>query len=175
MQSVDFRGIRDDYMRDKGIDYFENSRRATLVQARYAIDNPNRFVYYNANCWGITAGDGPGPAEYDIGGVRHRFLGYAARGAPLGPDDGTYSPWVVVASLRAVRTRRTDGAANGIAASTRPDRAAGGEPQDRVGLAPHAPLRLSPRRIAPRGLCRRLARLTPFIAMADRAAGDGIG
>jgi hypothetical protein len=80
MQSVDFRGIRDDYMRDKGIDYFENSRRATLVQARYAIDNPNRFVYYNANCWGITAGDGPGPAEYDIGGVRHRFLGYAARG-----------------------------------------------------------------------------------------------
>jgi hypothetical protein len=77
---VDFRGIRDDYMRDKGIDYFENSRRATLVQARYAIDNPNRFVYYNANCWGITAGDGPGPAEYDIGGVRHRFLGYATRG-----------------------------------------------------------------------------------------------
>ena len=96
---IDFRGIRDDYMRDKGIDYFENSRRATLVQARYAIDNPNRFVYYDANCWGITAGDGPGPAEFDIGGVRHRFLGYAARGAPLGPDDGTYSPWVVVASL----------------------------------------------------------------------------
>jgi hypothetical protein len=30
------------------------------------------------------------------------------------------------------------------------------------------------RRIAPRGPCRRLARLTPFIAMADRAAGDGI-
>ncbi len=29
---IDFRGIRDAYMRGKGIDYFENSRRATLAQ-----------------------------------------------------------------------------------------------------------------------------------------------
>jgi hypothetical protein len=170
---VDFRGIRDDYMRDKGIDYFENSRRATLVQARYAIDNPEPVRLLQRQLLGDHGGRRTGAC-----GIRHRGCPAPLpriRGAPLGPDDGTYSPWVVVASLRAVRTRRTDGAANGIAASTRPDRAAGGEPQDRVGLAPHAPLRLSPRRIAPRGLCRRLARLTPFIAMADRAAGDGIG
>jgi hypothetical protein len=96
---IDFRDIRDEYMRDKGLDYFENSRRATHVQHQYAIDNPNRFGYYNANCWGITAGDGPGPAEFEIEGIRRKFLGYAARGAPFGPDDGTYSPWVVVASL----------------------------------------------------------------------------
>ena len=34
---IDFRGIQDDFMRDKGIDYFENSRRATYVQQQYAI------------------------------------------------------------------------------------------------------------------------------------------
>ena len=33
---VDFRGIRDAYMREKGLDYFENSRRATYVQREYA-------------------------------------------------------------------------------------------------------------------------------------------
>ena len=28
-----------------------------------------------------------------------RFLGYAARGVPYGPDDGTLAPWAVAASL----------------------------------------------------------------------------
>src|SRR3546814_13692624 len=37
---IDFRGIQDDYMRARGIDYFENSRRATLAQRTYAIENP---------------------------------------------------------------------------------------------------------------------------------------
>jgi hypothetical protein len=37
---IDFRGVRDAFMRARGIDYFENSRRATLVQQRYAIHNP---------------------------------------------------------------------------------------------------------------------------------------
>src|SRR5450631_1378495 len=37
---IDFRGIQDAFMRAHGIDYFENSRRATLVQQQYAIDNP---------------------------------------------------------------------------------------------------------------------------------------
>ena len=31
---IDFRGIQDDYMRGKGIDYFESSRRAALAQQR---------------------------------------------------------------------------------------------------------------------------------------------
>jgi len=96
---IDLRDIRDAYMRAKGIDYFENSRRATQMQWRYATADPNRFGDYGADNWGITAGDGPGPAQFEIDGVRRDFLGYAARGAPFGPDDGTYSPWVVVASL----------------------------------------------------------------------------
>ncbi|MGA9332907.1 MAG: glucoamylase family protein, partial [Rudaea sp.] len=37
---IDFRGIQDDYMRAHGIDYFENSRRATFAQREYAIHNP---------------------------------------------------------------------------------------------------------------------------------------
>ena len=65
---IDLRGIQDDYMRGKGIDYFENSRRATYVQRRYAIDNPAGFSAYGENCWGITASDGPGPATHMIKG-----------------------------------------------------------------------------------------------------------
>jgi hypothetical protein len=40
---IDFRGIQDAYMREKGIDYFENSRRAALSQRSYAMDNPGGF------------------------------------------------------------------------------------------------------------------------------------
>jgi hypothetical protein len=96
---IDFRGIRDAYMRDKGIDYFENSRRATQIQQRYAIDNPLGFVNYGAHCWGITASDGPGPAKAMVNGVERQFYDYEGRGAPYGIDDGTISPWAVVASL----------------------------------------------------------------------------
>ncbi|WP_061939912.1 glucoamylase family protein [Collimonas pratensis] len=96
---VDFRGIQDKAMRAKGIDYFENSRRATLVQQQYAIENPHGFAGYNELCWGITASDGPGPAVLDVDGKRREFYDYVARGVPLGPDDGTIAPWVVVSSL----------------------------------------------------------------------------
>jgi hypothetical protein len=96
---IDFRGIRDAYMRRKGIDYFENSRRATLVQQAYAVRNPKRFAGYGEHVWGVTASDGPGPARRRVRGVVRRFYDYAARGVPYGPDDGTIAPWAVVASL----------------------------------------------------------------------------
>ncbi|HWE02335.1 MAG TPA: glucoamylase family protein [Tepidisphaeraceae bacterium] len=96
---VDFRGIQDDYMRGKNIDYFENSRRATYVQRQYAIDNPAQFDGYDEHCWGITASDGPGPATRTIKGRQRQFFGYEARGVPDGPDDGSIAPWAVVASL----------------------------------------------------------------------------
>jgi hypothetical protein len=96
---IDFRGIRDAYMRKKQSDYFENSRRATLAQRRYAIANPSRFAGYGPNCWGITASDGPGPVSFKANGVKRRFFGYLARGAPDGPDDGSLAPWAVAASL----------------------------------------------------------------------------
>jgi hypothetical protein len=96
---IDFRGIQDDYMRGKKIDYFENSRRATRVQQQYAIDNPLKFDGYSAKCWGITASDGPGPAKRTIKGQEREFFDYIARSVPDGPDDGSVAPWAVVASL----------------------------------------------------------------------------
>lgn len=96
---IDFRGIQDAFMRGKGLDYFENSRRATYVQRCYAIDNPRKFSGYGENCWGITASEGPGPETVRLDGIERTFFDYLARGVPYGPDDGTLAPWAVVASL----------------------------------------------------------------------------
>jgi len=96
---IDFRGLRDAFMRDHGSDYFENSRQATYVQQEYAIRNPLQFVGYGEHCWGYTACDGPGWIKRVVNGVERQFYDYIARGAPFGPDDGTVAPWVVVASL----------------------------------------------------------------------------
>jgi len=96
---IDFRGIQDAFMRDKGIDYFENSRRATFVQQQYAIENPFKFKNYGSCCWGITASGGPGPSTIKVDGIERQFYGYLARGVPYGPDDGTIAPWAVAASL----------------------------------------------------------------------------
>lgn len=96
---IDFRGLRDAFMRAHGSDYFQNSRLATLVQQEYAIRNPLEFVGYGKHCWGITASDGPGWMKRRVGGVERQFFDYIARGAPFGPDDGTIAPWSVVASL----------------------------------------------------------------------------
>jgi hypothetical protein len=96
---VDFRDIRDEFMRQHDLDYFENSRRATFVQQQYAIRNPRGFAHYDECCWGITASDGPGPKTLRINGVERVFYDYIARGVPFGPDDGTLAPWAVVASL----------------------------------------------------------------------------
>ena len=97
---IDLRGIQDAFMRAKRADYFENSRRATAVQQQYAIRNPLWFKGYGANCWGVTAGLGPGFSKQRLeGGIERQFYGYVARGVPFGPDDGTLAPWAVAASL----------------------------------------------------------------------------
>jgi hypothetical protein len=96
---LDFRGIHDDFNRKVGIDYFENSRRATLIHRQYGIENPLKFAHYSEYCWGLTASDGPGPAVLKVNGVERAFFGYEARGAPFGPDDGTVSPWAVATSV----------------------------------------------------------------------------
>jgi hypothetical protein len=97
---IDFRGIQDAFMREKRSDYFENSRRATAVQQQYALRNPLWFKGYGENCWGISAGPGPGFLKQRAeGNIERQFYGYVARGVPFGPDDGTLAPWAVVASL----------------------------------------------------------------------------
>ncbi len=96
---IDFRGIQDSFMREKQCDYFENSRRATLVQLEYARRNPHEFSGYDEKCWGLTACDGPGDSMPDMANTRQRMFGYAARGVPYGPDDGTLAGWAALASL----------------------------------------------------------------------------
>lgn len=96
---IDFRGIRDGFMREHNSDYFLNSRHATFVQQEYAIRNPMNFAGYGEHCWGFTASDGPGWTRRNVDGIDREFYDYIARGAPYGPDDGTVAPWAVVASL----------------------------------------------------------------------------
>jgi hypothetical protein len=96
---IDFRGLRDAFMRERGSDYFQNSRVATYIHREYAIHNPQEFAGYGEFCWGITATDGPGWVKRTVNGIHREFFDYYARGVPNGPDDGTIAPWVVVASL----------------------------------------------------------------------------
>jgi hypothetical protein len=98
---IDFRGIQDAYMRARGIDYFENSRRATLAQRQYAIANPGRWTDYGADIWGLTASDGPTDTTIVIGGMARRFRTYWARGAaaPYVNDDGTIAPTAAGGSI----------------------------------------------------------------------------
>jgi len=88
---VDFRNIRDAFMREKGIDYFENSRRATLAQHAYARANPMGWRGYGARLWGLTACDGPADVTLTLDGRSRTFRSYAARG-PGQFDDGTVAP-----------------------------------------------------------------------------------
>jgi hypothetical protein len=97
---IDFRGLVDNYLKEKGIDYFENSRRATLVQRLYAIDNPYNWAGYDSLCWGISASDGP-TDKYNFD--NKKFLGYAGRGTSGSDlnyfDDGTIAPYAAISSI----------------------------------------------------------------------------
>jgi hypothetical protein len=91
---IDFRAIQDTYMKGRGIDYFENSRRATLSQRAYGIANPGAWRGYNKDVWGLTACDGPANKTLTLSGRSREFHTYWARGAALGDvrDDGTICP-----------------------------------------------------------------------------------
>lgn len=68
-------------------DYFENSRRATLAQRQFAIDQSTEYSTYGPNSWGLTASDS--------------FWGYGVFGAPPGitHHDGTVAPTGCGASI----------------------------------------------------------------------------
>jgi hypothetical protein len=95
---IDFRGIRDPWMAAKGIDYFENSRRATLAQRAYAVANPMRWRGYDGQVWGLTACDGPADVKRMFAGEMREFRSYSARG-PGDFDDGTIAPTAAAASI----------------------------------------------------------------------------
>lgn len=115
---IDFRGIQDGYMRGRGLDYFENSRRATYAQRAYAEDNPAGWRGYGGDIWGLTACDGPLDGTIEIGGVQRQFFSYRARGASFTrvEDDGTiaptavggsvpFAPEITIPALKAMRVR----------------------------------------------------------------------
>jgi hypothetical protein len=83
---VDFRYKADAYTSARNFDYFANSRRATLAQQAYCIDNPGGWTGYSNVLWGLTASDVP--------------TGYSARGAPPAQnDDGTITPTAAASSI----------------------------------------------------------------------------
>ncbi len=98
---VDFKGIQDVLMQTYAMDWFENSRRATLSQRAYAIRNPMGWEGYGPNIWGLTACDGPVNGEWVIKGNKRRLWTYAARGASSirTRDDGTIAPTAAGGSL----------------------------------------------------------------------------
>jgi len=98
---IDLRGIQDAYMRERGTDYFENSRRAVLAQHAYAIVNPGEWRGYGPELWGLTACDGPVDATLAVGDGDREFHTYWARGASFVGlnDDGTVSPTAVAGSI----------------------------------------------------------------------------
>jgi len=98
---IDFRGIKDSYMQSKGIDYFENSRRATLVHREYARKNPNHWIGYSDSVWGMSACDGPKDTTFTVEGRSRLFRSYSARGtgADEEVDDGTLAPCAAAGSI----------------------------------------------------------------------------
>jgi len=98
---IDFREIQDAYMRGRGIDYFENSRRATLSQRDYGRRNPDGWVAYSDSIWGWTASDGPADATLMVGGRQRQFFTYRARGVSFTEivDDGTVVPTAAGGSI----------------------------------------------------------------------------
>ncbi|BCT94037.1 hypothetical protein LYSHEL_30640 [Lysobacter helvus] len=98
---VDFRGIQDAYMARRGIDYFENSRRAALSQQAYAVANPAGWDGYGKDVWGLTASDGPIDATISFKGKPRLFQTYTARGTgtEYTIDDGTIAPTAAAASM----------------------------------------------------------------------------
>jgi len=116
---IDFRGIYDPYMRAKGIDYFENSRRATYANRAYCISNPGHFTGYSSTIWGLTACDGPGNGDKINPNIS--LMGYSARGAAQYylNDDGTiaataaggsipFAPEICIPSLQAIKNQYGD-------------------------------------------------------------------
>ncbi len=97
---IDTRNLYDQETASMNIDYFENTRRATLTQRLYCIENPYQWFGYDSLTWGITACDGPGDT-YNNGDKK--FYGYAGRGSS-GPgynyfDDGTIAPTAAGGSI----------------------------------------------------------------------------
>lgn len=80
------------YLDKDGIDWSENSRKATLAQRQYAIDNQQRFKTFHENSWGLTACEGP--AGYRVYGAEPYEKDTDAE-----KNDGTVAPTAPCGSI----------------------------------------------------------------------------
>lgn len=84
----DFRGLKD----EEGIDWFENSVKATLANREYCIEKSSKFKTFNENSWGLTASSCPKGYSGDFGAM-------PAIANIDEKNDGTISPCGVLGSL----------------------------------------------------------------------------
>lgn len=85
---IDFNGKKD----LDGIDWFENSIKASLANREYCINNIDKFKTFNENSWGLTACVGPG--GYSGGyGASPRFSNLDIE------NDGTIAPCGAIGSI----------------------------------------------------------------------------
>jgi hypothetical protein len=118
---IDFRGIQDEHIRSKGIDYFENSRRAAYSQRAYGGRNVEGYRGFSDSIWGLTACDGPNDTTFSVDGQRRTFHSYSARGASFDwvKNDGTiaptaaggsvaFAPEICIPALKAMRSVHGD-------------------------------------------------------------------
>jgi hypothetical protein len=64
--------------------YFDHNRNHSLIQQAYCETNPNKYVGYSSECWGLTASDDPD--------------GYLAH-EPYNRDNGTITPTAALSSF----------------------------------------------------------------------------
>ncbi len=77
---IDFRGRKD----SNGIDWFENSIKATLANRKYCMENSNTYRTFGENSWGLTACVGPEGYSGEFGAM--------PAFSKLDGNDGTISP-----------------------------------------------------------------------------------
>lgn len=54
------------YLDPDGVDWFENTRLATLANRQFCLEHADRFKTYHAQSWGVSCGDAPW--GYDVSG-----------------------------------------------------------------------------------------------------------
>lgn len=54
-----FLGLNPHFMQDSYTNYYTNNRNVALINHRYCIENPEHHKGYGADCWGLSASDGP--------------------------------------------------------------------------------------------------------------------
>jgi len=79
---IDFRDLN-----DRGINFFENSREATLGNREYSMSFSGKYKGYSESSWGLSSSVGPG--------------GYKAYGGKPGGglQDGTIAPYATLSSI----------------------------------------------------------------------------